>query len=154
MHRQVAAHDVVVVTEAHSDDGRVAVLAHELPEFHIVATHSGDDSGGVIQNLVMESGRCLGVRWRLRERSVAVVGIHLVSHASHDARRRVLQRIRDWCPHPIEGWGFVGGDFNTVAAGEARLHLQTGLAVPARDPLEQVFEEVLGPTLAELHQSD
>lgn len=45
LHRSVAAHEVVLVTEVHSDDGRVSVLARE---FFPVAIHGSDDYGGVL----------------------------------------------------------------------------------------------------------
>lgn len=152
MHRLPASHDVIVVTEAHFDDGRVVTLARELLEHRVFATHGRDDCGGVLMLArlsaiqesevdisVFEAGRCIGARWQARGRGSAVVGVRLVSQATRVARRSLPRHVRDWPPHPFEGRGFVGGDFNTVMAGEARVRLQTGVAVTAKDSLEGIL---------------
>lgn len=114
LHRLAAAHSVVVVmTEARSDDGRVAPLRHELLGCHVVATRGSDDSGGVlllvrpsvdahcaldVEVFESEDSRCIGAKWPVQGKRRAVVGVHLVPRTSHLGRRTLLRRLRGWLP--------------------------------------------------------
>lgn len=117
--KPTTAHNTVVITEAHSDEGPATLLAHDVTDYQIVATHGGDGSGGVLVMVrltvlagaevdleVFQDGKCVGVRWAGRGKTKAVVGgLRLLSHAPLGERHALLRRVRDFLQHPTNGRG-------------------------------------------------
>lgn len=97
-------------------------MRHELPDFRAFASHGTDDSGGVllVRSSVIEGvaldvvvfgeGRCVGAQWPMR---LADAGQERGSGRS--PYRIIVCRMRHSPSHPIDGWGLVDGDFNTLS---------------------------------------
>lgn len=96
-----AAHDVIVVAEARSDDGRVAMLARESPEHSIATKHGGDHS---------EEVSCCWVAGQPRLRGVLPLDAHLgraAVAAVYEAQPRGVPlphvcRIDGRAMHPVD----------------------------------------------------
>ena len=134
--------DVLVIVEAHGQEGCQLILEEKLRKSHRVDYFPGSSQavGGVIFCIklriitvcglptpkVLDKGRVISMTMTKNSEQLGVVGVHLDPHYTLSEKRSLLQRIADEV-HSYHGitW-LICGDFNFEVLGEQTYNADRG----------------------------
>ena len=126
--------DVLVIQEAHGQEGSESLLRERIRDTHAVHYFLGSSQaiGGIVFIArrkilalcgspvfdVLEPGRIVVMRCVELEHKLVVIGVHIDPHHSLQCKELLLQRMSTYLCSIQDGLCFICGDFNYEVLGE------------------------------------
>ena len=89
------------------------------------------------------AGRCLVVSLQLQDMMFQVANIHIEPAATIEDKKLLLLKLKGNLVDASVGMALLGGDFNFIPTGEAKISFQEVEAWIPRDPLAHFFDETM-----------
>ena len=163
--------DVLVIVEAHGQEGSEATIRERLRKSHHIAFSPGPSqaTGGVVVCVkerilkicgqptfkVLDAGRIVSMRFTSMDEQLGLVGVHIDPHYSLQQKKHMIRNISNEMQSARDILWVVCGDFNFEALGERAYNTDRCGFVESftSEQLALVWNAALGD-LVEHHQSD